>query len=541
MKKLNCPISASARGFSVTRGFSFVRGFSSLFVFLVIIFPAKSGHTQTPDAVIENIVKEETTHSQLEKLAHELFDGIGPRLVGTPQMDKANAWAVAKYTGWGIPAHNEKWGEWHGWERGISHIDMIYPRIKSLEGTQLAWSPGMGDKTVTSDLVILPDLEDSIAFQKWLPAVKGKFVMVSMLQPTGRPDDNWQQFATKESFDKMKAERTALTAAWAQRIKKTGYTNKTLPLALEKAGAAGIVGSNWSAGFGVDKIFGAYTKTIPTIDIALEDYGMLYRLTESGDKPRISVHTEAKERGVVPTFNTIAEIKGSEKPNEYVILSAHFDSWDGGTGATDNGTGTLTMMEAMRILKLVCPHPKRTILVGHWGSEEEGLNGSRAFVEDHPEIVKNIQAVFNQDNGTGRVVNLAGQGFLHASEFLTRWLSKVPSDIRDSIHTSFPGIPGGGGSDFASFVAVGAPAFSLSSLSWSYFNYTWHTNRDTYDKIVFDDLRKNAILAATMAYMASEDPVTTSRERAELQVNPRTGQQAKWPTQTKAIRKGGLD
>jgi hypothetical protein len=88
---------------------------------------------------------------------------------------------------------------------------------------------------------------------------------------------------------------------------------------------------------------------------------------------------------------------------------------------------------------------------------------------------------------------------------------------------------------------VGAPAFSLSSLSWSYFNYTWHTNRDTYDKIVFDDLRKNAILAATMAYMASEDPVTTSRERAELQVNPRTGQQAKWPTQTKAIRKGGLD
>ncbi len=405
-----------------------------------------SGFGQEP--VIDKIVKEETDNSQLQKLAHELFDGIGPRLVGTTQMDKANEWAVAKYASWGITAHNEKWGEWRGWERGISHIDMIYPRIKSLEGTQLAWSP------------------------------------------TGRPDYNWQEFATAASFEKMKKERTAQQEAWASRIKKAGYTNRTLPVALEKAGAAGVVINNWSAGFGVDKIFGAFTKKIPTIDIALEDYGLLYRLTESGDKPKISVHTESKERGVVPTFNTIAEIKGSEKPNEYVILSAHFDSWDGGTGATDNGTGTLTMMEAMRILKLAYPNPKRTILVGHWGSEEEGLNGSRAFVEDHPEIVQHIQA---------------------------------------------------GGSDFASFVAMGAPAFSLSSLNWSYGTYTWHTNRDTYDKIVFDDLRNNAILVAALVYMASEDPVTTNREKSVLPINTRTGEQFKWPEPTKSIRKGGLD
>ncbi|HEY4336499.1 MAG TPA: M20/M25/M40 family metallo-hydrolase, partial [Puia sp.] len=367
-----------------------------------------SAFSQLKDAVIDNIVKEETDNSQLTVLAHELFDRIGPRLVGTPQMDKANEWAVAKYGSWGISAHNEKWGEWRGWERGISHIDMLTPRVKSLEATQLAWSPGMGDKTITAELVILPDLADSNAFQQWLPAVKGKFVMISMLQPTGRPDYNWQEFATPASFEKMKKERTAQQEAWASRIKKTGYTNRTLPAALEKAGAAGVVINNWSNGFGVDKIFGANTKKVPTIDIALEDYGLLYRLTESGDKPTIRIHTESKERGVVPTFNTIAEIKGSEKPDEYVILSAHFDSWDGGTGATDNGTGTLTMMEAMRILKTVYPHPKRTILVGHWGSEEEGLNGSRAFVEDHPEIVSHIQAVFNQDNGTGRVVNMSG-------------------------------------------------------------------------------------------------------------------------------------
>lgn len=505
-----------------------------------LLLASVAGIAQEKDAVIDQIVKEEAEHSNLQTLAHELFDGIGPRLVGTPQMEKASVWAVEKYKGWGIAARRENWGEWRGWERGTSHIDMVYPRVRSLEGTQLAWCPNM-KKPVTAELIILPDLADSQAFLQWLPQVKGKFVMVSMSQPTGRPDYNWQENGTKESFEKMKKERTVQTEAWANRIKKTGYTNKTLPLALEKAGAAGVLSSNWSAGFGVDKIFGAYTKTVPSIDIALEDYGMLYRLTESGDKPRITVHVASKERGLVPTFNTIAEIRGSEKPDEYVILSAHFDSWDGGTGATDNGTGTLTMMEAMRLLKAAYPHPKRTILVGHWGSEEEGLNGSRAFVEDHPEIVAKIQAVFNQDNGTGRVTSLAGQGFQHAGEYLTRWLSAVPGSVKDSIQTHFPGQPGGGGSDFASFVAAGAPAFSLSSLSWSYGMYTWHTNRDTYDKIVWDDLRNNAILAACMAYMASEDPVVASRERSELPVDAKTGQRALWPAQVKAIRKGGVD
>jgi carboxypeptidase Q len=500
-----------------------------------------SGVVQAQNAVVDQIVKEGNENSQLQKLAHELIDGVGPRLVGTPQMLKANEWAVAKYKSWGVTARNEKWGEWRGWERGISHLDMVYPRVKSLEGTQLAWSPGMGDKTVTAEMVIIPDLADSVAFQKWLPAVKGKFVMISMAQPTGRPDDNWQQYATKASFESMKADRTAQTDAWRKRITKTGFNARTLPVALENAGAAGIITSNWSAGFGVDKIFSAYTKKVPTVDIALEDYGLLYRLTESGVKPRISVHTESKDLGVVPTFNTIAEIKGKQKPDEYVMLSAHFDSWDGGTGATDNGTGTLTMMEAMRILKKIYPNPKRTILVGHWGSEEQGLNGSRAFVEDHPEIVKNLQALFNQDNGTGRVVNIGGQGYAKASEYITRWLAAAPSNIRDSVKTSFPGVPGAGGSDFASFVAVGAPGFSLSSLGWSYGNYTWHTNRDTYDKIVFDDVRNNAILTAILVYMACEDPQRTSTERAPLGNNPRTGQPMAWPVQVKATRWGGLD
>ncbi|HEX2630263.1 MAG TPA: M20/M25/M40 family metallo-hydrolase [Chitinophagaceae bacterium] len=513
-----------------------------LLFLLVTISITRFSFAQGKDSLmVAAIMKEANENSQLEKLGQELMDGIGPRLVGTPQMQQAHDWAVAKYGTWGITARNEKWGEWRGWERGVTHIDMVYPRVKTLEGTQLAWSPSTNGKTVTAETIILADVADSMAFQQWLPNVKGKFVMISMLQPTGRPDYNWEEFGTKESVEKMKKDRQEKTDAWRKRISKTGLTNKDLARALERAGAVGIIGSLWSNGFGVNKIFGANTLKIPTVDISLEDYGLLYRLMETGQKPKLSIRADSKELGMVPTYNTVAEIKGSEKPNEYVMLSAHFDSWDGGTGATDNGTGTLVMMEAMRILKKIYPNPKRTILVGHWGSEEQGLNGSRAFVEDHPDIVKGLQALFNQDNGTGRVVNLSGQGYLHAYDFLGRWLARVPAGIRTQIETRFPGSPGGGGSDFASFVAAGAPGFSLSSTSWLYGSYTWHTQRDTYDKIVFDDVRSNAILAAILVYMACEDPNFTSRERSVLPVNTRTNEPGKWPEQRSPTRKGGVD
>jgi carboxypeptidase Q len=491
--------------------------------------------------IIDNIVKEVNENSQLEKLAHELLDVVGPRLVGSPQMKQANEWAVKKYSDWGISAKNEKWGEWAGWERGITHIDLVSPRVRTLEGTQLAWSPSTNGKAINAEAIILPAITDSLSFQKWLPNVKGKIVLISMNQLSGRPEKNWEEFATKDLFEKFKKEKADAAKAWTASIAKTGLTAKTLPVALENAGAVAVVINNWSQGFGVDKIFGANTTKVPTLDLSVEDYGLVYRLALNGDKPKLKIEAESKKLGAVPTFNTIAEIKGTQKPNEYVMLSAHFDSWDGASGATDNGSGTILMMEAMRILKKIYPNPKRTILVGHWGSEEQGLNGSRAFVEDHPEIVNNLQALFNQDNGTGRVVNIGGQGFAKSKDYITRWLAAVPDTIKNQIKTSFPGTPGAGGSDFASFVAAGALGYSLSATSWDYGTYTWHTNRDTYDKLVFDEIRSNVILAAIMVYMASEDPEKTSTEKAtDLPVNERTGKPSTWPIQTKSNRKGGL-
>ncbi|CAN5239981.1 M28 family metallopeptidase [soil metagenome] len=504
---------------------------------LVQLTPVTAQSTQQ---VVDNIIKEATENSQLEKLGHQLMDVIGPRLVGTPEMKNAHDWAVNTYKSWGIEAENQQWGVWRGWQRGITHIDLVEPRVRSLNGMQLAWSPG-AKKPIVAEVVLLPEAQDSVSFSRALSQVKGKLVMVSMPQMTGRPDYNWEEFATEASIEKMKEERTAQGNAWRDKINKTGLNNRTLIEALERAGAVGIITLNWSRGFGANKVFSASSKKIPTVDLSLEDYGMVYRMAQFGSKPKLRIVAESKELGEVPAFNTIATIKGTEKPEEYIILSAHFDSWDGATGATDNGTGTLVMMEAMRILKKLYPNPKRTIIAGHWGSEEQGLNGSRAYVKDNPKIVENLQALFNQDNGTGRVVNISGGGFLHAYDYLGRWLDAVPREYKNEIETNFPGTPAGGGSDYASFVAAGAPAFSLSSLSWSYGTYTWHTNLDTYDKIVFDDVRSNAILTAILTYMASEDPETTSRERATLPRNPRTGEQMTWPEPRDATRRGGLD
>jgi len=509
------------------------------FAFLMLC--SSLAYAQSKDPVIEKMIKEALGNSQLEKLAHELLDKIGPRLVGTPQMKRANDWVLASYTAWGIPARNEKWGEWRGWERGVTHIDLISPRLRTLEGTQLAWSPSTNGRPINAEAIVLPLVADSAAFQKWLPQVKGKLVLISQNPVSGRPDKNWEEFATKEAFEQMKEEKAEAASAWRERLSNTGLNAKNLALTLENAGAAGIIINNWSQGWGVDKVFGANTTKIPTVDLSVEDYGLVYRLAGSGAKPRLNIVSESKELGMVPTYNTIAEMKSKVKPNEYVMLSAHLDSWDASSGATDNGSGTILMMETMRILKKYYPNPKRTILAGHWGSEEQGLNGSRAFVEDHPEIVNHLQALFNQDNGTGRVVNLSGQGFAKAKDFLLRWLAPVPDTIKNQIRTSFPGSPSGGGSDNASFVAAGAPGFSLSSTSWDYGTYTWHTNRDSYDKMVFDEIRSNAVLAAILVYMACEDPQKMPHEKAVLPQNPRTGAPGTWPVPVKANRKGGVN
>jgi carboxypeptidase Q len=494
------------------------RSVASVFAcaFLALLGTAGQARAQaiaSADPVIRAIWDEGTRNSQLERLGQALMDSVGPRLTGSPGQQAAHDWAVRTYQGWGIDARNEQYGTWRGWRRGIDHIHLIAPRVQSLEGMLLAWSPGTAGRDVEAPVRLLPDVADAAAFRAWLPQARGHWILTSFPEPTCRPDEIWQQFATPMTFAAMQQQRDDARRDWNARLQRTGLNAVDLARTLEQAGAAGIITLNWSGGYGVRRVFNARTERIPTFDLGCEDYGMVARLAANGQGPVIRAFADAEFTGETPVFNTIAEIRGSQLPDEYVVLSAHFDSWDGATGATDNGTGTITMMEAMRILRTVHPAPRRTILVGHWSGEEQGLNGSRAFAADNPRVLQGLQALLNQDNGTGRVSVISMMGFIEAGGHFGRWLAHVPAAITQHINLELPGIPAAGGSDHAAVICHGAPGFRLGSLEWDYRNYTWHTNRDTYDKIVFDEVRNNAILTAMLAYLAAQDDTRVPRQQ----------------------------
>ena len=545
--------------------------------------------------------------SHVQQLSQALLDSIGPRLTGSPELRAASDWAISQYKSWGIDAKREQYGTWRGWRRGVSHIDLVEPRVRSLAGTMLAWSPGTNGKPVKAEAIVLPKFKDSTEFVKWLPKAKGKIVLLSPAWPTCRPSEDWNRWGTAASIARMDTLLALMQRDWSvmgdsttgpdgRRVfrpdstklyRGTGYSlalgTGTLGMRLEKAGVVGMISSRnklsgftnpfapaggaggrgggpggrgggagqtpggasargggpaasvaaagggrggvgappGAGGWGTIEIFETYNKTAPAVTLECEDYGLVFRLAENNQKPMVKLDVDAKLLGEQPAFNTIAMIKGTEKPDEYVMLSAHFDSWDGSSGATDNGTGTAMAMEAMRILRQVYPHPKRTILAGHWASEEQGLNGSTAFTEEHPEVMKGLQALFNQDNGTGRVQSLSSSGLTDIGRHLKSWYSQLPSFYTDSLSAnvvawSFNDVPTGnpGGTDGAVFACFGTPSFGMGAVGWNYNTYTWHTNRDTYDKIVFDDLKHNATLAAMMVYLASEDPEFIKRDKS---------------------------
>ena len=490
---------------------------------------------QTPptDSIIARIWEEGTQRSQVATLAQALIDSVGARLTASPEIESASRWAMAMYQRWGIPSRQHRYGTWPSWQRGYTHVDLIAPRVRTLEAITLAWSPGTNGKAVTGDVVMLPDSGAPDAYAAWLRGVRGKFVLASAPQLSCRSRDQWGEYGTPESQARIRAEQDTVNAKWRSRIAGAD----SLQDRLRAAGAAGVVTHGFSGYPGVDKVFGSPRLRVLTLDVTCEDYGLLARLAERRQSPRLRVDATVATRGERPVFNTIAEIRGREKPDEYVVLSAHFDSWSASGGATDNGTGTVAMMEAMRILRTVYPTPRRTILVGHWSGEEQGLNGSRAFVEDHPAVVQGLQALFNQDNGTGRIAQMSPGALPGAAPMLQRYLGEIPRDITQYIRFGRPGMPATGGSDHASFACTGAPAFGLGSLSWDYGLTTWHTNRDTYDKIVLDDLRSNAILIAALAYQAAADSVTMPRDRLDpLPPDPQTGQARTWPECRKALR-----
>jgi carboxypeptidase Q len=492
---------------------------AAISVSAALLAGAGISRAQTPaarDSVMSRIQREEQEHSQLYPLAQTLMDSIGPRLVGSVGQRRANDWLLGTYRKWSIPARSERYGTWNEWRREIAHIDLIAPRERPLDGILSTWSPGTKG-TIEAGVVIDPDVKSPAEFAAWLPRARGKYVLLDFAWPTCRPDTELKTSLSPEAYSRMQAERSAAFDAWYAARRRSGLRGTDKVRRLAEAGALGVVTSlvppPGPQGWGVSKVSTTVSDTIPEIGLSCEDYGLVYRLAEHDQGPILRVDARSTLGAEVPAANVIAELRGKEKPEEYVVLSAHLDSWDPASGATDNGTGTVVMMEAMRLLSIAYPNPKRTILVGHWNGEEQGFNGSGAFAADHPQVVAGLQALFNQDNGTGRIARISMEGFTGAGAYFRRWLSRMPAGVARDVQVVDPGTPGHG-TDHVSFTCHGAPAFNLGSREWSYVTYTWHTNLDTFDKLVFDDLRHNAMLVAMLAYQASEDPQRVPRTRA---------------------------
>ncbi|MBC7562659.1 MAG: M20/M25/M40 family metallo-hydrolase [Gemmatimonadaceae bacterium] len=495
-------------------------------------WPAWVRRTPVIDPVLLRIMNEGMQQSKAADLAQVLTDSIGSRLTGSPGFMAAGDWLVKQYAGWGIAARKENWGTWSGFKRGALHVDLVAPRMRTLEATMLSWSPSTNG-AVTGDVVVLPDFATPDAAHAWLMATRGKFVMINAPNITCRSNAQMAEFATPETMTSMRAQQDSLRVGFNTRNVAAAGLQDSLKL----YGAAGVVTFGWSNYPGINKVFGSPRQRVPTFDLSCEDYGLVYRLATKNQGPRLRVDLQSEFLGEVPVGNVLAEIKGTgKKASEIVMLSAHMDSWEAGSGATDNATGTITMLEAMRILKRAGFAPKRTIIAGHWAGEEQGLNGSRSFVKDHPEAVAKLHALFNQDNGTGRIVGLSASGLVGADTVLRTYLSQLPSDFTQWMRYGGVGTPGTGGTDHVSFVCAGAPGFSFNALSWDYGSTTWHTNRDTFDKIIADDLKHNATLTAMMIYLASEDPTFMPRTQlATLPAGP-SGTPGTWPTCVDGIR-----
>ena len=284
------------------------------------------------DPVIRRMWEEGMTRSQAGALAQVLMDSIGPRLAGSPGYDAAVAWISRKYEEFGIPVRRERYGTWRGWQMGPVHADLIAPRTQTLNAHLMGWSAGTR-RPVEGEVVLLPEASTRAAFDAWARTARGKFVLVSAPEMMCRARQELEKNATPATVAWVDTMRMQGQQAWRARTAIfRGDSAPSMVALLDSARVAGIISTNWSGGWGATRVFAAPTRNAVAVDLSCEDYGLLARLATNNQGPRLRIAAESRELGTVPQFNVIAEIRGSEKPNEYVLLGAHLDSWHGATG-----------------------------------------------------------------------------------------------------------------------------------------------------------------------------------------------------------------
>ncbi|MCH1572269.1 MAG: hypothetical protein L7S64_13060, partial [Longimicrobiales bacterium] len=271
-----------------------------LIVAAAMLLPATRVEAQRladSDPILQRIWDEGMNNSQFAELSQVLLDAVGPRLTASPQMERAQEWAVETLRSWGVQAELEEYGTWEGWDRGVSHVDLISPRVRSLEGRILAWSPGTDGRPVEGGVTHLPEINTPADWARFLGTVSGRYVMMSYPQPTCRADEQWEEFAMEGSAERMAQERMMGQRTWNESLANTGSQDgrrRDLHQQLEEAGAAGIITSQWPGSFGTTRVFNAYNRETPTFELGCEDYGLVFRLASEGQEPVLRLTAESE-------------------------------------------------------------------------------------------------------------------------------------------------------------------------------------------------------------------------------------------------------
>ncbi|HXI32688.1 MAG TPA: M20/M25/M40 family metallo-hydrolase [Gemmatimonadales bacterium] len=433
--------------------------------------------------------------SQVMKSLQYLTDVIGPRLTGSPAARAANDWTMKQFQAYGLDAHLEQWNFGGTWERGPMWMRMTAPRAHDVVAASWAWAPGTGGKPASGPVVrIDASTPESLAANKG--KVKGAWVMLRAASLVWNNDGPPMTAAdSQRQRDFFRGFQQGAPRDSAARARQQQF-NADQPFLLRDAGALGIL---LDAGKEQDllNMSGSPTRVLPLpqVVVAHEEYAMFERLLGLGITPQLqaSIANAINMKDSVPQWNTVAEIRGTEHPGQVVIVGAHLDSWDLGTGATDNGTGSAATLEAARIIAQSGIKPKRTIRFILFTGEEEGLIGSRKYAEQHAGDADSIQAVIVLDNGAGAITGQALQG---RPELFGLWraiLAPVHDFNADEVTDGFKG-----GTDHLSFLPYGVPGFNFNQITRGY-NHTHHSQSDTWDKAIDWDLRQASTVMAVSA------------------------------------------
>lgn len=501
---------------------------SLLLLLVLLIF--RAGFSQT-DATAK-IKTEGLQHSGVMNFAFHLTDVSGPRLTNSPGFFRAANWAKDELTRMGLQnVALEPWGDFGtGWEQHKCYLAVTSPYYFPVVAIPRAWTAGTPGKKAISSEVILIDAKDSAElYQKYAGRIKGKIVMMyspDTLRPSFTPDGS--RF-TDEQLQKMADSQpdtgrrrppgnpgnlspeqlTVLRQRQALTRQIGNFYNTEKPAVVLSMSRSGNDGTLFVQGGG------SYAKDAENnyayLMLSSDDYLRIQRLVAAGQKVEMEADVKTSfYTDDLKGYNVVGELPGSDPvlKDEWVIIGGHLDSWQGATGATDNAAGCAVMMEVMRIIKAAGLQPKRSIRICLWSGEEQGLLGSRGYVKSHfadpadmalkPDHGK-VSAYFNLDNGTGKVRGIYLQGNKEAGPLFSEWLEPF-HDLGAKTVT----ISNTGGTDHQSFDAVGIPGFQFIQDEIEYDTRTHHTNMDTYDHLVPDDLKQAATVIASFVYNTAQ-------------------------------------